>query len=169
MINSNLLCAGCFSGFNKNITAHNFSPRRDLMQIIYVLNRFFYKELVHDINFRIPIISYHIFNISPVNPEYSIYYPDIYTRTGLGNIGHDLYSIFNPKNMLDYFKKNKDYNVELCKNMIGDKWDEYIENNSGASKELSGGADIFEKKYLKYKIKYDNIKKQKSEKIHKII
>ena len=131
MINSNILCAGCFNGFKKNITGHNFSPRRDLMQLVYIIHQYYYSGIQNDIP-AISDILRHIFSIPGVKPQHSIYYPNIYVHDGIQNIGDDAYSIFNPNNMLEYFKKNKSYNLELCKNMVGDRWDEYINKHTGA-------------------------------------
>ena len=120
-------------------------------------------------------VELHIFNINMDTRHFSIYYPDIYTRDGNGNINNEMYAIFDPREMLKFFKANKPkYNNALCQKMIGPKWNNYIadsddnehnedgdEGGGGASKppHLTGGYDLYKRKYLKYKMKYTMLKK----------
>ena len=176
-INSNILCAGYFQGFESMKSSPYYSSRKDLMQLIYSTWKYFLYsyDLFNTPEINMHNVELHIFNINMDTRYYSIYYPDIYTRDGNGNINNEMYAIFDPREMLKFFKANKPkYNNALCQKMIGPKWNNYIadsddnehnedgdEGGGGASKppHLTGGYDLYKRKYLKYKMKYTMLKK----------
>ena len=59
-VNGNLLCAGCINAYERDATAHYFSPRRDLIQLTY--NCFIYEFLISNISeFRIKLLQENMF------------------------------------------------------------------------------------------------------------
>jgi hypothetical protein len=163
-INSNLLCAGYCKGFQSKESCSYYSSRKDLMQLIYYMWKYFFPS--YDL-FNIPVIymsrvEYYIFNIDPKNKYYSIYYPNIYTREGYENINNIIYTFFDPHEMLKILQimKPEKFNNALCQKMIGPKWTTYLADDGGGAvpPSLTGGYAMYKKKYLKYKMKYTMLK-----------
>jgi hypothetical protein len=124
-INSNKLCAGYFEAFNCMEMSKFYSCRKDLIQIVYLINKDYLDLYNTDNNFG-TIINLNLIEKNICTDVQSIYCPEIYTNKGLENINNEKYSIFDPPNMLKYYLGNKIFNPKLCENIIGPKWNEYI-------------------------------------------